>query len=155
MLTFDEALENAKEIVRVNLEAKLIDNAEKAIGNHKRTNPNLPKAKRTGHLLGNIKVRSVSGGLEVSFPYYAKFLEFGTGIHCPLKRRITPRTAKALAWGKTIGQTKSGKDKKEHVASSTEGMYPAPFIRPTFHADFINIVVDALNDAFRDEVKLK
>lgn len=42
---------------------------------------------------------TVGSGLE-----YAKYQEFGTGIHGPRRRRIYPKRAKALAWRSKSGQ---------------------------------------------------
>lgn len=51
--------------------------------------------------------------------------EFGTGLYGPARRRIVPKTAKALHWKDGSG---------EHFARSVKGQRPHPFIRPSLQA---------------------
>lgn len=56
---------------------------------------------------------------------YALWVERGTGLHGPLKRRIYPKTAKALAF--TIGG-------RRVIVSSIAGARAQPFLRPALAA---------------------
>lgn len=96
--------------------------------------------KDTGFLMRNIKYSITDKGIEFSFPYYTVFLEYGTGIFGPKKEMITPKTKKALAWGKDLGG-----GKKEFVRKSVKGITPRPFIRPVFHQKFNKILIENLN----------
>jgi HK97 gp10 family phage protein len=140
--TMQEALDYAKELIAADLEEALQRQATKALGAHQVK----WKTAQTGNLIGDIRSRITDEGIEISFPYYAKYLEWGTGLHGPQRRRIYPKHGKVLAW-------KSGG--KLHFARSVEGMHPAPFIRPVFHQQFIPIVTKALAEAFKDEVELR
>jgi len=57
--------------------------------------------------------------------FYAVFVEFGTGIFGPLKRRIVPRTKRALAW------TSGG---QRFVRRSVKGSPAQPFMGPALDA---------------------
>ena len=138
-LTVPQAIERAKEIIAIDLQDALVVSANRALQAHK-----VQHHMSTGHLLRNIRVKATADGIEFSFPFYAQYLEWGTGIYGPKKQVIRPKTAKVLSW--------EGTDGKRHYASYVKGMTPAPFIRPTMHQDFIPIVVRALNEAFKDVV---
>jgi len=87
----------------------------------------------TGLLKNTIRVEINDNVIELIMPEYAIYLEYGTGIYGPLKRPITPKTAKALKFkigGKTV------------FAKSIKGMTPQPFIRPVFHQKFTKLVID-------------
>ncbi len=145
MATFNECVEKTKEILATDLEEELINNAAKAIQGHQTVFDPV----RTGYLLGNIKVKRTPNGVECSFPHYAQYLEFGTGLYGPKKKRIYPTKKQALAWGKDLGE-----GKKQYVFKSIKGMRPAPFIRPTFHQRFTELLVNALNEGFKNyEIK--
>lgn len=58
--------------------------------------------------------------------FYAPFVEFGTGLFGPLKRRITPVRAKALAW--------ISRDGRLFIRRSVAGMRPRPYMRPALAA---------------------
>jgi len=140
MKTIKQAIDYSKEIIAIDLENAFIKSAEKALGSHETVFPN----SRTGHLLGNIQARPTDEGIEISMPSYSLFLEYGTGIYGPKKQVIKPKNAKVLHW-KSNG--------KDYFATYVKGMTPAPFIRPVMHQQFTKIVIDALNEAFK-EVKL-
>lgn len=57
--------------------------------------------------------------------FYAKFVEFGTGIFGPARRRIRPVNAKALRFRGRQGIV---------FARSVAGMRPRPFVVPAAHA---------------------
>lgn len=105
----------------------------------------LAAPKDTGFLYRNIEYKIVDGTIEFSFPFYALFLEYGTGIYGPLKRPIRPKTKKALAWGKTLGYTKDGKEIKQFIAKEVKGMTARPFIRPVLHQKFKELLIKNLN----------
>jgi len=136
-LTYAQAIMRAKEIIAIDLQDALVVSANRAIQGHK-----VKKHSTTGHLLRNIRVKATNEGIEFSFPYYAQYLEYGTGLYGPYKQLIKPKTAKVLSW--------EGTDGKRHYATYTKGMTPAPFIRPVMHTEFMKIVVNALNEAFSD-----
>jgi|TARA_Y100000310_G_C20101901_1_gene543116 hypothetical protein len=136
-LTYSQAITRAKEIIAIDLQNELKLSANRAIQGHK-----VQEHSTTGHLLRNIRVEATSDGIEFSFPYYAQYLEWGTGLYGPKKQVIRPKTAKVLSW--------EGADGKRHFASYVKGMTPAPFIRPVMHQKFMKIVADALNEAFAD-----
>jgi len=105
----------------------------------------------SGFLMGNITYRITDeGDIEFSFPFYAEYLEFGTGLYGPYRQVIRPKNKKALAWGKTIGRTKEGVDKKEFVFAYVEGITPRPFIRPVLHQKMMDIMIKNLNRYMRD-----
>ena len=135
-LTYAQAIMRAKEIIAIDLQDALVMSANRAIQGHK-----VREHSTTGHLLRNIRVKATNEGIEFSFPFYAQYLEWGTGLYGPKKQLIKPKLGKVLRW-------ESGG--KVHYATYTKGMTPAPFIRPTMHTEFIPIVVRALNEAFKD-----
>jgi len=135
-LSVNEAIEKAKEIIAIDLQDALKVSAAQALGSHE-----VRESSNTGSLLRNIRAKATDNGIEVSFPFYAQYLEFGTGIYGPKGEVIRPKTAKVLSW-------ESGG--KRHYASYVKGMTPAPFIRPVMHQQFIKIVVNALNEAFSE-----
>jgi len=135
-LSVNEAIEKAKEIIAIDLQDALVMSASSALGSHV-----VKESSNTGSLLRNIRARATDNGIEVSFPFYAQYLEWGTGIYGPKGEVIRPKTAKVLSW-------ESGG--KRRYAAYTKGMTPAPFIRPVMHTQFIPIVVRALNEAFSE-----
>lgn len=137
----DEGYRRAMQILASDIEVALQKEASKALSAHKTSFP----IKRTGHLIGSIKAEFNGDSIDISFPYYAKYLEFGTGLYGPFKTRITPKEKQALAWGKEIAP-----GKKQYVFKSVAGMHPAPFIRPVFHQQFKDLLVRALNEGFED-----
>lgn len=58
--------------------------------------------------------------------FHASFLEFGTGLFGPYKRKIVPISKKVLAWPDVRGNVKTGMI----FAASTKGMKPQPAIKP-------------------------
>jgi len=105
--------------------------------------------KDTGFLMRNIDYKITDEGIEFSFPYYALYLEYGTGLYGPKKKIIVPKNKKALAWGKTVGATPDGTPMKEFVRRSIKGMTPRPFVRPTFHQKLNKIVKENVDDVFK------
>jgi len=99
----------------------------------------------TGALKASIKYRVTGKTIEIYMKDYAMYVEFGTPPHI-----IRPKNGKALAWGKTLGQTKSGKPIKEFVAKVVHhpGTRPQPFIRNTFRNHFARLVRLNLKRAF-------
>jgi hypothetical protein len=101
--------------------------------------------KDTGHLYRNIEVKVKDGKIEFSFPEYALYLEYGTGLFNEYpgaqKKKIEAKDKQALAFeykGKTI------------VVKSIKGMTPRPFIRPTMHQKFMDLMIKNLNANFKD-----
>jgi HK97 gp10 family phage protein len=94
---------------------------------------NVPR--KTGNLGRSIVAGPVSkdsATVEVR-ANYARFVEEGTGIYGPKKRRITPRTAQALHW--KGGATRlSGRSRvsggKGIFAKSVRGRKATPFLGP-------------------------
>lgn len=83
--------------------------------------------------------------------YFANnIFNHNTGIYGPYKTMIVPKTKKAMAFGKTIGHGRDGTPHKEHVLKQIKGIQPMPFIAPTFHQHFIEVVIDAFNEAFKE-----
>lgn len=90
--------------------------------------------KRSGKLARSSFFHTIGEGtnrpyLTVSQPamtpegeFYGQFVREGTGLYGPMKRRIVPRTKKALAWGRDLGG-----GKKEFVFRSTAGQKPNPY----------------------------
>lgn len=132
-------IELVKDIVASDLEVAFQNSASIAINGR----PTKPWTKRTGNLVGDIRGKPTSTGVRISMPYYAEYLEYGTGIYGPKKQRIYPKTKKALAFGKDIGG-----GKKEYVFRSVAGMRPSPFIRPVIHSKMSKIIADAIKEAF-------
>ena len=88
--------------------------------------------KDMGFLMRNIDYKIDKNVIKFSFPNYAEFLEYGTGIYGPKHQPIKPKSAKALHW------------KKGGVsifAKEIKGMRPQPFIRPTIHQKLKKIIV--------------
>lgn len=77
-------------------------------------------------------------GRVVARAAYAPFVEFGTGIHGPERRRITPKVKKAMRWAggpagafRLTGSVRSGATGAGFIfARSTAGMRPHPFLFP-------------------------
>lgn len=137
MKSFEEGVEEAKRIIADDLKFYLRQNAAKAIGSHKTVFP----PKRTGELIGNIRVEIKGDELLIWMPFQGQLLEYGTGIYGPKGKPIKAKPGKVLHW-KSEG--------KDFFATHIKGMTPAPFIRPTFHQHFTDIVVNAFNQAFKD-----
>ena len=135
-LSVNEAIEKAKEIIAIDLQDAFKVSAAQALGSHV-----VQESSNTGSLIRNIRAIATSNGIEVSFPFYAQYLEYGTGIYGPKGEVIRPKTAKVLSW------VSGG---KRRYATHVKGMTPAPFIRPVIHTQFIPIVVRALNEAFSE-----
>ena len=128
--SFDEALAKAKEGVAHDLREAFSDKAPKA----------------SGFLMRNIDYKITEDGIEFSFPYYAVYLEYGTGLYIEAgeagrREKIYPKTKKALAF-KYKG--------KEVVVKYVKGMTPRPFIRPVLHQQLVAIVVKNLNKHMKD-----
>ena len=86
--------------------------------------------------------------LEGNQAFFANnIMNHNTGVFGPFKRRIFPKSKKALAWGRDLGG-----GRKEFVFRSVAGMRPSPFIRPVFHQRLVVLLVEALNEAFKDVV---
>lgn len=141
MKTIEQAFEEANERLGISLVAELQKKAGEVISARPSSNFG---SKRTGKIF-DIRYKLLNGEIEISFPKHAQYLEYGTGIYGPKKQRIYPKTKKALAFGKDLGG-----GKKEFVFRSVAGMRPSPFIRPTFHQKFIDLLIDALNESFKD-----
>lgn len=85
---------------------------------------------RAPHKTGTLQ-RSIMP--EVNYPVakvvvnekYGQYIESGTGIYGQNGRRITPKSAKVLAWGKGGSMV---------FARSTAGMKPKPFFKPGVEA---------------------
>jgi len=73
----------------------------------------------TGHLQGSIIYRIVGDGMEISMPFYGKYVEFGTPPHV-----IEAKNKQALHW------KQGGKDMFARRVNHP-GTRPQPFIRPT------------------------
>jgi HK97 gp10 family phage protein len=134
--TFEQAIEDAKEIIADELKFQLQQEATKAIGGRQTKDIN-----RTGHLIGNIDVRVNNDVLEISMPFYGKYLEYGTGLYGPKEKVIKPKEKQVLCF-EING--------KEIFATHTKGMTPSPFIRPTFHKQLKKIAEKAVRIAFSD-----
>lgn len=82
----------------------------------------------TANLRNNIIARKTGNGWEISMPYYAEFVEFGTPPHV-----ITAKSAKALHWKSDKVNSKGNKHKTDAFAKSVNhpGTRPQPFIRYT------------------------
>jgi hypothetical protein len=93
--------------------------------------------KDTGYLMRNIDYEVIEEGgnfkIRFTFPDYALYLEYGTGIYAEIgkKERIKPKSKKALRF--TIGN-------EEIIVKSVAGMKPQPFIRPVIHSKLKKIV---------------
>lgn len=94
----------------------------------------------TSELIQSISARVEDDKIVFNMAEHGIYVEFGTAPHI-----IRPKNAKALAWGKTIGKTKDGKDMKEHVAKQVyhPGTQPQPFIRNTFYHKAPRIIEQA------------
>lgn len=125
-----QVLELALKIMKFDLEAKLRENASKAISGY------TPKFKinRTGKLLRNIKVSVIGNRMVITMPFYGKYIEYGTGVFGPYKRPIKPTNKKALSFG-------------GFVFKSVDGRPPTPFIRPTLHQDLQRLMKSSVEKA--------
>ena len=115
----------------------------------------------TGYLKANIEVKLESdGSITISMPERAKHLEFGTMPH-KIKAKGKPAGADYLAFPAKGGKlatvkgkkrTHMGKGKYEEAIFRKEvqhpGTRPYPFIRHTFHTQFIDLLVKNLRKAF-------
>lgn len=95
------------------------------------------------------KVEKSGSKWTVSFrmPKYAQYLERGTGIFGPFKRRIQPVSASVLAWqagvkfrGKYGPTHEFGGSKNWYAFKSVKGIRPIPFITPTIHQHFVPLL---------------
>ncbi len=115
--------------------------------------------RKTGNLgrtirLGTVTDTSaqvVAGG--TSQVGYARYVEEGTGIHGPRKRRIVPRQAKVLSWvGGGSRLTGKGKGSTRRFARSVAGRKATPYLVPgvkraLHRAGLRDVVVALWNDA--------
>ena len=118
--------------------------AMEGLGHDLRREFRIAAPKDTGHLYRNIEVQVKDGIIEFSFPEYALYLEYGTGIFNTLpgaqKKRIEAVDKQALAFeygGETI------------IVKSIKGMTPRPFIRPVMHQKFKDLLIKNLNENFK------
>ena len=135
MVTVEKAIETAKERIGINLSNALKKELDKVLGNNRsgqNRHARIPN-QLTGALFRSIDFKVNGSIVTVSMNEYAKYLEWGTGIDGPEGKMI--KSDKTMAWG-------SGKNKR--FAKSTKGMRPSPFIRPVFHQQFMDIVLDSL-----------
>lgn len=95
--------------------------------------------RKTGNLGRTINVGRVTArdAYVIAHANYAVFVEKGTGIYGPRHRRITPKTAKVLAWrtgAVTLGGRSRVKGGKELAgwafATSVRGRKATPFMEP-------------------------
>ena len=106
-----------------------------------------------GHLRREIrknwKVEKKAGVWVITFgfPFYAEFLERGTGIYGPTGLPIQPTTKKVLAWPAGVKYRGKYGSMHEHKGSKNwyafkwvRGIQPQPFIRPTIHKDMLPIL---------------
>ena len=98
--------------------------------------------RKTGHLFRTIQpgfLARAEASVVVTAPY-ARWVEEGTGLYGPRKKRIVPTHAKALAW-KTGGPSKLRLSGRSRVvggqalagmafARSTKGMQARPYLLP-------------------------
>lgn len=92
---------------------------------------------QTGHLARTIRVGTVTetsalvlagGPLNVG---YARYVEEGTGLYGPHRRKIVPRRAKVLRWkGGGSRVTGRGKGSRWIVARSVKGRRATPYLVP-------------------------
>jgi hypothetical protein len=115
--------------------------------------------RRTSNLSRTIRVervtetnaRVIAGG--TSQVGYARYVEEGTGIHGPRKRRITPRRAKMLSWvGGGSRLTGRGSGSRRIFAKSVAGRKATPYLVPGVkraveRAGLREAIVKAWNDA--------
>ena len=85
----------------------------------------------TGRLRGDIKTDVDSRPIPLwarigPNVFYGPYVEFGTGLFGPKKKRIRPKSKKALAWTARGG--------KRFVRASVAGMRPRPFMGPALPA---------------------
>lgn len=80
--------------------------------------------------------------------HYAPYVEYGTGIHGPRKRRIYPRRAKALSWfqrGRGIyvgGRYQAAGPGGRITVRSIAGMKPRPYMRPALEHGSKKLMAD-------------
>jgi hypothetical protein len=95
--------------------------------------------RKTGHLQRSIRpgaLREDFAIVEVRSPY-AKFVEEGTGLFGPRKRRIVPKNGKVMAWPSSrtrlSGRSRTRRGKAiagMAFATSTKGMKAKPYLIP-------------------------
>jgi len=131
-----------------------IENARELIGIRMRNELSIKAPYDTGNLSAKIRYDVDGEKITFSMPEYAMYLEYGTGLYNTYpgatKEKITAKNGKALAWGKTIGTSKSGKPMKQMVRKSIKGMTPQPFIRPAFHQKLLDIVTESLVECLKE-----
>ena len=131
-----------------------IENAKELIGIRMRNELSIKAPYDTGNLSGKIRYDVEGEKITFSMPDYGMYLEYGTGLFNTFpgapKERIYAKNGKAMAWGKTIGTTKSGKPMKSMVRRSIKGMTPQPFIRPAFHQKLSSIVTESLVECLKE-----
>lgn len=120
--------------------------------------------RKTGFLQRNIApgfIRGSSATVEARTPY-ARFVEEGTGLYGPKKKKIVPKTKKALAWksgGKSKvrltgrSRTRGGKAIADtSFAASVKGRRATPYLKPGAEkairkSGLKDVVVKLWNDA--------
>ena len=113
----------------------------------------------TGNLRRRIrngwKVEKIGDEWHITFsmPFYAEFLEFGTGIFGPRGRPIQPVSKKALAWmageNQKYGPTHRFDGSNWYAFKWVRGIKPQPFIRPTFHQHLMPLMKKNLRRFFK------
>lgn len=83
---------------------------------------------------------------------YARYVEEGTGIYGPRRRKIVPRQKKVLSWvGGGSRLTGRGKGSKRFFARSVKGRKATPYLEPgakdAIHEVGAKVVIDLWNDA--------
>ena len=120
--------------------------------------------RKTGHLFRTIQpgfLARTEASVVVTAPY-GRWVEEGTGLYGPRKRRIVPTHAKALAW-KTGGPSKLRLSGRSRVvggkslagmafARSTKGMQARPYLLPgakraVSKSGLANVVIKEWNGA--------
>ena len=116
----------------------------------------------TGELRARIregwKVEKVGTEWTITFsmPFYAEFIERGTGIYGPHGQPIQPVSKKALAWeagvkyrGKYGSMHEFKGSKNWYSFKWVRGMVAQPFIRPTFHQHLMPLLQKNLRRFFK------
>ena len=137
MVTVEEAIETAKERIGVNLKVALKKELDKVLGNNRSGKNRWPRIANqiTSALNRSIDFDVRGTQVIIHMNDYAKYLEWGTGVDGPEGKLIKAKTGKVMSWG-------SGNNKR--FSKSTRGMRPSPFIRPVFHQQFLDLVIDSL-----------
>ena len=103
------------------------------------------KGTGTAHSGWRTKKRSIFSWLIYNIFFHATFLEYGTGLFGPYKRKIVPISKKVLAWPDIQGNTKKGMI----FAASSKGMKAQPAIKPN-----IRIIEKDLTARFKKKIKI-